>query len=48
LRRYRYQFKRKTKKMSLGPYPIVSLKEAKLKRDELAGMLFPGESPAQR
>ena len=36
--RYRYQFKGKTEKVSLGPYPLVSLKQARLKRDELAAM----------
>ena len=34
--RYRYQFKGKTEKVSLGKYPVVSLKAARLKRDEFA------------
>jgi hypothetical protein len=46
--RYRYQFKGKTEKVSIGPYPLVSLKQARLKRDELAAMVFRGESPARQ
>jgi integrase len=46
--RYRYQFRGKTEKVSIGPYPLVSLKEARHKRDELAAMVFRGESPARQ
>ncbi|HWZ50617.1 MAG TPA: Arm DNA-binding domain-containing protein [Granulicella sp.] len=42
------RLKGKTEKVSLGPYPIVSLKQARLERDELAGMVFRGESPARQ
>jgi hypothetical protein len=43
--RYRYQFRGKTEKVSIGPYSLVSLKEARHKRDEQAAMVFRGESP---
>jgi hypothetical protein len=46
--RYRYQLKGKTEKVSLGPYPILILKEARLRRDELAAMVFRGDSPARQ
>jgi integrase len=46
--RYRYQFKGKTEKVSLGKYPLVSLKAARLKRDELAKAVHQGESPARQ
>lgn len=46
--RYRYQSKGKTEKVSLGQYPMPSLKEARTKRDELATLAFRGESPARR
>jgi integrase len=46
--RFRYQLKGKTEKVSLGPYPILSLKEARIRRDELAAMVFRGESPARQ
>ena len=45
--RYRYQFKGKTEKVSLGKYPMLSLKEARTKRDEIAILVFRGESPAR-
>ncbi|CDH05796.1 hypothetical protein XBO1_2010002 [Xenorhabdus bovienii str. oregonense] len=32
--RYRYQFTGKTKMISLGVYPVVTLTEARAKRDE--------------
>ena len=34
--RFRYQFKGKTEKITLGQYPLLSLKEARTKRDECA------------
>ena len=45
--RYRYLFKGKTEKVSLRPYPMLSLKEARTKRDEMATLVFRGESPAR-
>jgi Arm DNA-binding domain len=46
--RYRYQFKGKTEKVSLGKYPLVSLKAARSKRDELAKAVHEGISPAKQ
>ncbi|MDQ2832560.1 MAG: Arm DNA-binding domain-containing protein [Acidobacteriota bacterium] len=46
--RYRYQFKAKTEKVSLGQYPMLSLKEARTKRDEMATLALRGESPARQ
>ncbi|WP_207231753.1 tyrosine-type recombinase/integrase [Edaphobacter modestus] len=46
--RYRYQFKGKTEKVSLGKYPMVSFKAARLKRDEFAKAVHDGESPARQ
>lgn len=46
--RYRYQFKGKTEKVSLGQYPLLSLKDARSKRDEFAMAVFKGESPARQ
>ena len=46
--RYRYQLRGKTEKVSIGPYPLVGLKEARIKRDEFAADAFRGESPAQQ
>ncbi len=46
--RYRYQFKGKTEKVSLGQYPMLSLKEARTKRDEMATLVFRGEPPARQ
>ena len=46
--RYRYQFKGKTEKVSLGKYPMLSLKAARLKRDEFAKAVHNGESPAKQ
>jgi hypothetical protein len=43
--RYRYQFNGKTEKISLGKYPLVSLKAARSKRDELAKAVHEGVSP---
>ncbi len=34
--RYRYQYRGKTEKLSLGQYPLLGLKEARAKRDEAA------------
>jgi integrase len=46
--RYRYQFKGKTEKVSLGKYPLLSLKDARMKRDEFAKAVHEGESPAKQ
>ena len=46
--RYRYQLNGKTEKVTLGRYPVVGLKEARVKRDELAAAVFRGESPARQ
>ena len=46
--RFRYQFKGKTEKITLGQYPLLSLKEARTKRDECAMAVFRGESPARQ
>jgi len=46
--RYRYQFNGKTEKISLGKYPLVSLKAARSKRDELAKAVHEGVSPAKQ
>ena len=45
---FRYRFKGKTEKIGLGRYPMISLKEARAKRDELAMMVFHGESPLRQ
>ncbi len=46
---FRYQLKGKTEKISLGQYPLLSLKEARTKRDECAMAVFRGESlPKQK
>jgi hypothetical protein len=46
--RYRYQLAGKTEKVALGRYPYVSLKDARLKRDELATLVAKGQSPASQ
>jgi integrase len=46
--RYRYQLNGKTEKVSLGPYPALSLKDARQKRDALAADVFRGVSPARQ
>src|SRR5215469_15070502 len=43
---YRYRSGGKYGKVILGRYPDLSLKEARAKRDELAGRVAKGESPA--
>ena len=44
---YRYRLDGKYGKVSLGRYPDLSLKKAREKRDELAGKVAKGESPAE-
>jgi hypothetical protein len=46
IRRYRYQLGGKTGKVALGRYPAVSLRDAQLRRDELATRVAIGKSPA--
>jgi Arm DNA-binding domain len=46
--RYRYPLNGKTEKMILGCYPLLGLKEARLKQDELAAAMFRRESPARQ
>ncbi len=44
---YRYRLDGKYGKVSLGRYPDLSLKKAREKRDQLAGKVAKGESPAE-
>ncbi|CCO24003.1 tyrosine-type recombinase/integrase [Maridesulfovibrio hydrothermalis] len=44
--RYKYRFKKKEKRISLGVYPQISLKEARLKRNDAAAILAEGKDPA--
>jgi integrase len=46
--RYRYRLGGKAEKVSIGKYPEMTLKDARLKRDELAAMVSRGESPANQ
>lgn len=46
--RYRYQLGGKTEKVALGRYPDISLRDARLKRDELAILVAKGLSPASQ
>jgi hypothetical protein len=45
--RYRYRLNGKLEKVALGKYPALSLKAARLKRDELAATVAQGQSPAR-
>ncbi|MBD2779986.1 Arm DNA-binding domain-containing protein, partial [Xenorhabdus szentirmaii] len=45
--RYRYQFAGKTKMISLGVYPVVTLTEARAKRDEARKLVANGINPRQ-
>ena len=44
---FKYTINYKSHEMGLGPYPIVSLKEARNKRDELRSDLAKGISPLE-
>src|ERR1700712_5408891 len=44
--RFKYRFLSKEKLLSIGPYPDVSLAEARLKRDEARAQLRQGIDPA--
>ncbi|BBE10399.1 integrase family protein [Mycoavidus cysteinexigens] len=46
--RYRYRFSGRYEKLTLGKYPALTLKNARLKRDEAASLVAMGESPAQQ
>lgn len=46
--RYRYRLNGKYEKLSLGKYPDLTLKNARLKRDDAAQLVAMGESPAQK
>lgn len=43
----KYRFDRKEKKLALGSYPLFSLAEARLRRDEARRMLADGRDPGQ-
>jgi len=45
--RFRYRLHGKLEKVALGHYPDVSLKDARQKRDEMAGQVARGQSPAR-
>ena len=45
--RYAYRFQGKQKLLSIGPYPAVTLKTAREKRDEAKGKLAEGIDPAE-
>lgn len=46
--RYRYRLNGHLEKIAIGKYPQVSLKTARLKRDELAQLVAQGKSPAKQ
>lgn len=46
--RYRYRQDGKREKLTLGKYPALTLKSARLKRDEAAHLVALGQSPAQK
>ncbi|MCD9007173.1 tyrosine-type recombinase/integrase [Luteimonas sp. XNQY3] len=46
--RYRYRLSGKREKLTLGKYPALTLKNARLKRDEAAHLVALGQSPAQK
>jgi len=46
--RYRYRLNGKREKLTLGKYPALTLKNARMKRDEAAQLVALGESPAQK
>ena len=43
-----YTFEGKKGTVTLGEYPILSIKEARFKRDEIKQMLFNGITPSQK
>lgn len=46
--RFRYRLAGKYEKLTLGKYPALSLKNARIKRDEAAALVALGTSPAQQ
>ncbi|MCK0122546.1 tyrosine-type recombinase/integrase [Loktanella sp. F6476L] len=46
--RMKYRYDGKEKLLSFGPYPVTSLKKARMLRDEAKGCLFDGVDPATR
>lgn len=46
--RYRYRFAGKQEKLTLGKYPALSLRNARVKRDEAARTVALGHSPAEQ
>jgi integrase len=46
--RLKYRFKGREKTMSYGPYPLISLKEAREKRDRDKRLLLDGQDPGVR
>src|SRR3981081_1056725 len=46
--RYRSQLGAKTEKVAVGRYPDVGLRDARLRRDELATLVAKGQSPASQ
>jgi integrase len=46
--RFRYRFGGKANMMSLGPFPVVSLKEAREKRDQMKKQIAAGINPSLR
>ena len=45
---FRYWENKKERQLSLGPYPELSLKDARLKRDEIQSQRAKGESPSRK
>ncbi len=45
---FAYRFVGKQRKLAIGPYPIVSLKEARARRDEAKRQLSAGLDPSQQ
>lgn len=46
--RYRYRLNGRTEKITLGPYPQISLKEARDTRSQMATMVAHGQSPVSQ
>ncbi|WP_238378391.1 MULTISPECIES: Arm DNA-binding domain-containing protein [Stenotrophomonas] len=46
--RYRYRLNGKYEKLTLGKYPALTLKNARLKGDEAAHQVAMGDSPAKK
>ncbi len=46
--RFRYRLKGRREKLTLGKYPALTLKNARVKRDEAAQAVAMGDSPAQK